>query len=53
MYTTAKALLITRQVELIGKKKFVVIALDQKNEVFVIHVAFISINSDIYSCHKA
>ena len=35
-YTTRNVLLTTRQVELIGKKEFVVAALDPEHEVFVV-----------------
>ena len=38
-YTAAKALLTTKQVELIDKKKFAQTVLDEKSETFVVHVA--------------
>lgn len=45
MYTTTKALLTTRQVELIGKKEFVTTIFDIKDEAFVVYITFISKNS--------
>ncbi len=44
-YTTRDILLITRKVELIGKKKFVISALDPEYKTFVVHVAAFSIDS--------
>ena len=44
-YTTGEVLLTTRQVELIGKKKFAAIALDPKYENFVIHIVALSVDS--------
>ncbi len=44
-YTTGDVLPITRQVELIGKKEFAATAFDPEHEVFVIHVATLSIDS--------
>ena len=38
-YTTNKALPTTKQVQIIDKKNFVIVALDTDNETFVIHVA--------------
>ncbi len=43
-YTTGDVLPTTRQVELIEKKEFALTALDREHEVFVVHVAAISIN---------
>ena len=37
-YSTAKAMLTTKQVELIDKKKFVKVALDKNSKTFVVHV---------------
>ena len=37
--------MITRQVELIEKKKFAIAVLDQKYKTFIIHVATLSIDS--------
>ena len=48
-----EVLLIIRQVELIKKKKFVVIAFDLKNEAFIVSIASISYNSDIYHSWRA
>ena len=47
-YTIAKTFPSTRQVELIGKKKFTITALDPKNKAFIVHVAFISQDLDVY-----
>ena len=41
-YTTKKALLTTRRVELVGKKEFAAAALDPKYETYVVHVASLS-----------
>ena len=38
-YTTAKALQTTKRVELIDKKEFAKVALDENSETFVVHVA--------------
>ena len=38
-YTTAEALLTTKQIELLDKKEFAKAALDEKSETFVLHVA--------------
>ena len=40
-YTTAKALPTTKWVELIDKKEFVKVALDENSETFVVHVAIL------------
>ena len=44
-YTTRDILLTIRQVKLIGRKEFVVAALDLKYKVFVVHVAVLSVDS--------
>ncbi len=44
-YTTGEVLPTTRQVELIGKKEFAVVALDPEYEAFVVHVAALSVDS--------
>ena len=44
-YTTKDVLLTTRQVELIGKKEFEVIALDLKYKIFIVHVIILNLNS--------
>ena len=43
-YTTAKALLTTKQVEIINKKKCTKVALDENIEVFVIYIISFSFN---------
>ncbi len=40
-------LLTTRRVKLIGKKKFVVIALDPDHKAFVVYVAVLNISSNV------
>lgn len=45
LYTIVKTLLITKQVELVGKKKFVVVVLDLENEIFVVHIVFLAISN--------
>ena len=40
-------------VELINKKKFAQMALDEKVTAFVIHVASLKLKMRIYSAHKA
>ena len=44
-YITGDIILITRQVKLIGKKEFIVTALDPKHKVFIIYVVAFSIDS--------
>ncbi len=44
-YITRNVLSTTRQVELIKKKEFAVIALDPKHEAFIVHVAALSVDS--------
>ena len=39
IYTTNKALPITKQVQIIDKKNFVIAALDANSEMFVVHMA--------------
>ncbi len=43
-YTTRDILPTTRQVERIGKKKFIVVALDPEQEAFLIYVAALSVD---------
>ena len=38
-YTTHKALLTTKQVQIINKKDFIIVALDANSETFVMHMA--------------
>ncbi len=45
-YTTGDVFPITRQVELIEKKKFALAALDLEHEVFIVYIAALSIDSD-------
>ncbi len=40
-YTTAEVLLITKKVELINKKIFIAIAMDENCETFIVYVTFI------------
>lgn len=47
-YTIVKVLLITRQIELIGNKKFVVVVLNLEDKAFVVHIASISLDWDVY-----
>ncbi len=44
-YTTGNVLLTTRQVKLIGRKEFVVAALDLEYKAFVIHIAALNVDS--------
>lgn len=43
-YTTAKALSTTKQIKLIGKKKFAKVALQKNMKVFVIYMTFIDLS---------
>ena len=52
-YTTAEALLTTKQVELINKKEFAKPVLDEKSETFVIHVASFNLVSGIHLDREA
>lgn len=42
-YTTAKVLSMTKQVELINKKKFAKVALNENSEIFVTYVIFLAL----------
>ncbi len=44
-YITRELLLTTRQVELIGKKKFAAVALDLEHEAFVVYIATLNVDS--------
>ena len=44
-YTTKKALLTTKRIKLVGKKEFVVVALNSEYETFVVYVASFSSTS--------
>lgn len=48
-YIIAETLPIMRQIKLIKQKNFATAALDVENEAFVIYVASISQNLDVYS----
>ena len=50
-YTTAEALPTTKRVELIDKKEFVKVALDENSETYVVHVA--SLNLGIHPDKEA
>ena len=41
-YTTKKALLTTRRVELVRKKEFAATAFDSEYKTFIVHIAFLS-----------
>ena len=43
-YTTEKALLTTRRVELVDQKEFAAVALDPESEIFIVHVVSLSSN---------
>ena len=45
--------MITKQVELIRKKEFTIVALNLENETFIIHVASISLDSDVHLIQRA
>ncbi len=44
-YITRDILPTTRQVELIGKKKFAIVAFDPEHKAFIVHVAALSVDS--------
>ena len=44
-YTTKKALLTTKSIELIDKKEFIAAALDPESEIFVVHIASLGSNA--------
>ncbi len=54
-YTIGDVLLTTRQVKLIKKKEFAVAILDPKHEVFVVHIAALSVDSgdEVHPSRKA
>ncbi len=54
-YTTGEVFPNTRQVELIGKKRFAAVTFDPDHEVFVVHIAALSVNlsDDVYPSRKA
>ena len=53
MYIAIKTLLIIRKVKLIRKKKFAVPIFNLKDKAFIVHIASISQDSDIYSSQRA
>lgn len=53
LYTTAKVLVSTREVELVEKKEFVIVAFDLENEIFISHVASLAIFDEIHYSRKA
>ncbi len=54
-YTIRNILPTTKQVELIGKKKFVVVTLDPEYKAFVVYIAALRVNlgDEVYSLRKA
>ncbi len=54
-YTIGDVILITKQVELIGKKEFVAVTLDQEYEVFVVHIVALSVDLgyEVYPSRRA
>ena len=52
-YTIAEVFLTTRQVKLIEKNEFTVIALNLENKAFVIYVAFINQDLDVHHTQRA
>ncbi len=54
-YTIGDVLPTTRQVKLIGKKEFVVVALDLEYETFIVHVAALNVDSgdEVHPLKKA
>ena len=52
-YTTAEALPTTKRVELIDKKEFAKVALDENSETFVIYVASLDLAPEIHPDRKA
>ncbi len=53
MYTTAKLLLTTNQVALIGKREFAKIVLDENSKTFVVHVVAPEAETSIYLLQAA
>lgn len=50
MFIITKILLIIKQIELVKKKKFVIVAFNSRDKIFAVFiVSFISFNSDIHS----
>ena len=52
-YTTAEVLPTTKRVELINKKKFAKVVLDEKSETFVVHVSSLKLSPGIYPNKEA
>lgn len=53
MCTVAEALATTRQIALIGKKKFIAVAFYLNDETFVVQVAFIGQDSNVHPFCRA
>lgn len=53
LYIAIKPFFTIRKVTLIEKKEFATTALDQENDIFVVHVMFFAIFDEVYSSHKA
>ena len=53
IYTTAKALPTTKRFELINKKEFAKVALDEKSETFVVHITSLNLVLGIYPGKEA
>ena len=53
MFIIIKLFLTTKQIKLIEKKKFTVIAFNLKDEVFIVYVAFISHDSNFHFSGRA
>ncbi len=52
-YKTAKVLLTTKRVELIDKKEFATMAIDENSETFIVYIAFIMENMLIHLVEEA
>ena len=53
LYTFTKVLLTIKRVKLVRKKEFIAATFYPENEVFIVYVVSISLNSDVYSFQKA
>lgn len=53
MYSLDKALLLTKQVQIINQKKFAVAALGANKEAFVVHMAYLEAKMSIYPALEA
>ena len=52
-YSAAEALPTTQKVEIIDKKEFAVVALNEKNETLVVHMAAFSVDSNVHASQQA